>query len=170
MIVGFTGTRAGMNEGQTAQLVQILSCLAATPGPREFHFGGSGKSDLAARALALASGYAIHWHPCPGVALWSLPSRLFEQAQHETWHEVFPPLVRDKNIVAIAEIVIAAPEFDDEELRSGTWATVRYGNRATKPVIHLSRGMRRYSAGYLRHHRGQLPSDVSGRRYGKRYP
>ena len=52
-----------------------------------------------------------------------------------------PPLVRNRNIVRAVDIMIAAPATDKEELRSGTWATVRYCRQARKPVIMLSRGV-----------------------------
>jgi hypothetical protein len=48
-----------------------------------------------------------------------------------------PPLVRDKIIVDIAEILIAAPKSMTEILRSGTWTTVRYARRQKKQIIML---------------------------------
>lgn len=156
MIVGFTGTRKGMSEKQVEQCGFWLLALRELSlssydlfQSNAFHFGGSGKSDLKARELAKALGYEIHWHPIPGIALGDLPSALFEEAKDEVWHEVFPPLVRDRYIVDASAVLIAAPETDDEELRSGTWATTRYMQALEKPVLHLSRGARRKSAATL---------------------
>jgi hypothetical protein len=50
------------------------------------------------------------------------------------------PLKRDKEIVGIVDVLIAAPRTDKEVLRSGTWATVRYAREKGIPVIMLSRG------------------------------
>ena len=49
-------------------------------------------------------------------------------------------LRRDREIVAESHVMIAAPRTDREELRSGTWATVRYARQALKPIVMLSRG------------------------------
>lgn len=49
------------------------------------------------------------------------------------------PLARNRRIVAAVDVLIAAPETDREELRSGTWATIRYARAAGKPVVMLSR-------------------------------
>ena len=52
------------------------------------------------------------------------------------------PLARNRAIVAASDILIAAPESDTEQRRSGTWATVRYARAKGIPVIMLSRGTR----------------------------
>jgi hypothetical protein len=49
-------------------------------------------------------------------------------------------LARDGEIARRCDIGIAAPRTDKEEIRSGTWATVRRMRTAGKPVIFLSRG------------------------------
>lgn len=142
MIVGFTGTRDGMTESQIDQLALMLVVFKSHEN--QFHFGGSGRSDLRAREIAKSFGFAIHWHPCPGISLASL-GPLVEEATAEHWRQVFPPLVRNRNIVAAVNVLIAAPNSDDEELRSGTWATTRYAHDVRIPVVHLSRGKRRRS-------------------------
>lgn len=42
---------------------------------------------------------------------------------------------RDKDIVDTSDILIATPRFMYEELRSGTWATVRYAEKKNKPIV-----------------------------------
>lgn len=142
MIVGFTGTRKGMNTAQLAQLNFMLATLkrdTSCGATNEFHQGGADGGDKQARILAREWGYDVHWHPCPGV---SLADVIGDEplAKFETWHEVFPPLTRNRNIVAVAFALIAGPHTDVEELRSGTWATVRYARAAAIPVVHLTRG------------------------------
>lgn len=141
MIIGFTGTRKGMSERQLDQLAFMLGCFLV-PGSSsrgEFHQGGAKGADKQARMLARNMGFEVKWHPCPGV---SLEDVLDEEplAKHETWREVFPPLQRNRNIVRDVDILVATPFTDDEELRSGTWATIRYARDKVIPVVMLPRG------------------------------
>lgn len=147
MRVGFTGTREGMSLEQADQLCLML--LALSSGHNEFHFGGADGADCEALLLALGNGYlaaSIHVHPCPGVTLEKLRDAVHGwdgdgfTADRFVWHEVFPPLVRNRDIVRDVEVLIAAPRHDREEKRSGTWATVRYARQARKPVVMLTRG------------------------------
>jgi len=46
-----------------------------------------------------------------------------------------PPLTRNHDIVDCTELLIACPKSMKEELRSGTWATVRYARKLERPVI-----------------------------------
>ena len=121
MKIGFTGTREGMSAAQREQLVLVLMALAHAPAEcrPEFHHGGAVGADAEADETAAREGYAVVVHPCS---------------------PVLPPLTRNRNIVAECDVLVAAPRSDKEELRSGTWATVRYARQAGKPVVMLSRG------------------------------
>lgn len=44
-----------------------------------------------------------------------------------------PPLDRNKKIVADCDVLIACPGEATEQLRSGTWATIRHAKRVGKP-------------------------------------
>ena len=127
--IGFTRTRKGMSRHQMRQLQRVLYALGTAT---EFHHGGAIGADLDAADFA-QQALRIVVHPCPGVV-----------ATPETvgwiWREVFPPLKRNRHIAEEADILIAAPETDKEEQRSGTWATVRYARALGKPVVMLSRG------------------------------
>jgi len=62
-----------------------------------------------------------------------------KQAFCESPH-ILPPLdylIRNINIVRAADILIAAPKTETEELRSGTWSTVRRAREMNRPVIIL---------------------------------
>lgn len=146
MVVSFTGTRKGMSYAQGRQLVAVLKWLAqayAAGGPRagglEFHHGGAEGADRTAAIMARAAGYFVHWHPSPGVAKLDVFST-DPGCEDDTWHEVFPPLKRDKIMAKLCDVLVATPLTDQEEVRSGTWATVRYGRAAGKPIVMLSRG------------------------------
>lgn len=136
MRVGFTGTRKGMSDDQMDQLSMMLMAFRShhVHAVNEFHHGGAEGADTQAWQMAAELGYDIHFHPCPGVV--ATP----EQSQRFIWHEVFPPLERNKFIVNDSEILIAGPRTDKEELRSGTWATIRYARLVRIPVVMLSRG------------------------------
>lgn len=46
-------------------------------------------------------------------------------------------LVWDQWLVDASEILVATPKGMIEELRSGTWATVRYARRRGKPIVMI---------------------------------
>jgi hypothetical protein len=144
MKVGFTGTRAGMSQAQEKQLAMLLVVFGiATPETEtpEFHHGGADGADTEADRLACLDGYAITVHPCPGVVADDVrDGQTIFNSHPVTMTEVFPPLVRDRHIVDAVIVLIAAPRTDKEELRSGTWATVRYARQKGIPVVMLSRG------------------------------
>ena len=147
--VGFTGTRKGMNDRQLDQLAVMLDALRDPRSYQDggsqnpFHFGGAPGADLQARKVAKPLSYGIEWHPSPGVDLATLVQKGYADVQEllaEKWHEVFPPLVRNHHIVDAVQMLLAAPHTDIEELRSGTWATIRYARLKGIPVVMLSRG------------------------------
>lgn len=46
-----------------------------------------------------------------------------------------PPLERNRTMVRRSSLVVAFPASFSEELRSGTWATVRHARRVGRPVV-----------------------------------
>lgn len=113
MIVGFTGTRQRMSDTQIRQLGFVLKIL---PEPLLLHGGAIG-ADLQAHQVAVSLDIDTMIYPANG-----------------------DPLKRNRQIAADCDLLIAAPLTDQEELRSGTWATVRYVRKERKPIIFLSRG------------------------------
>lgn len=119
MVWGFTGTRKGMSPTQKltfAGVVRRFMCHGD-----EFHHGAADGADTEANDFLESTGgkplVRIKKHPARG-----------------------RPLQRDKEIVALAEVLIAAPATDTEVRRSGTWATIRYARAKGIPVLMLSRG------------------------------
>lgn len=124
MNVGFTGTRKGMSPLQMILCAKVLAWLeivtdaiAPITDPPTFHHGAAVGADLEAERLATIDGYTTIPYPAGR-----------------------DPLARNQEIVAAVDILIAAPEKDLEELRSGTWATVRYARKRGIPIILLPRG------------------------------
>jgi hypothetical protein len=121
MTIGFSGTRKGMSEAQRAQLHAVIDWLwTGRRDDREFRHGAAIGADLEAADIAVRwSGAQIVPHPANG-----------------------NPLARNRAIVAASDILIAAPESDTEQQRSGTWATVRYARAKGIPIVMLSSGTR----------------------------
>ena len=113
--VGFTGTRKGMSAFQKIQFTSVINWLQ----PGTFHHGGAEGADIEAEWLVGCAPLDCL------VVLHAIDRR--------------GPLARNRDIVTACEILIAAPDGDEEYLRSGTWATVRYARQAHKSVIMLSR-------------------------------
>lgn len=125
MKIGFTGTRAGMSVAQASQLQLVVAWLRQADQKvgrvTEFHDGDcpDGGADQEARALAVALGCVSVLH----------------QPRDSTAR-----VMLDRDIAIACSVLVVAPRTDKEELRSGTWATVRYARKAGKPIVMLSRG------------------------------
>jgi hypothetical protein len=118
MKVGITGTQQGMNARQRQLLHMALHDLVAT----ELHHGDCLGVDAQAHLIARELGLFIVTHP---------PGNMSKRA-HCIGDEVRTPkpyLERNHDIVDEVEYLIAIPKGNTEELRSGTWATVRYARR-----------------------------------------
>lgn len=160
--IGFTCTRRGMSGAQRHQLVcvlEILSNILVLGGPfynepcvkcglplgAHGDFGMRDHAYVAPDSAEPIAKYRFHHGDEPhgdkeGAAL--AETYGFEAVPHppKTW-TAKDLLARDKEIAAVSQLMIAAPRTDKEELRSGTWATVRYARKRLVPVIMLARGI-----------------------------
>lgn len=126
-VVGFTGTQIGMTPQQQRRLrleLQSLNVLV-------LHHGDCHGSDQQAHDIAGELNIRRVIHP---------PSNDQKRAhcQVSRRDRVLPPrdyLDRNHDIVDEVDLVIAATRLDHEELRSGTWATVRYARRIGTPAL-----------------------------------
>jgi hypothetical protein len=123
MQVGFTGTQRGMNEAQWRTLWSLLVPRA----PGGFHEGDCIGADEQASHAARLAGFCIIGHP-PRIGF----KRAFFPAD-ET-RPGYDYLTRNKHIVNESEEMIATPGEFEEQLRSGTWSTIRFARRTGKPV------------------------------------
>lgn len=123
MHVGFTGTQRGMTLNQWGALWGLLTARA----PGDFHEGDCIGADRQAAYGARLAGFRIIGHP---------PTNSSKRANFaaDEWREPAPYMVRNHNIVDASQEMIATPGEFEEQLRSGTWATVRYARRVGKPV------------------------------------
>lgn len=130
MVVGFTGTREGMTIKQLVRISQKLAELQKSGFSRAKH-GVCIGADEDFHVLAKAIGFYAIGHP--GVNKFGKCPTRADVVCDEMLPEK-PFLVRDKDIVDGSKIMLATPK-GPEELRSGTWATVRYARKQKKPLM-----------------------------------
>lgn len=128
MIVGFTGTQEGMTLLQKVLFEGVLARVC----PDEFHHGDCIGADAEAHALVRrnAPRCRIVIHPPEDDA-----KRAF--CEGDEVREPKPYLTRNRVIVACSDELVGAPKTAIEELRSGTWSTIRYARAARKHVYLL---------------------------------
>ena len=128
MKLGFTGTKEGMNNKQKKEFTDYLF---SHPEINELHHGDCVGADADAHNIAISLGIRVIIHPptdskhragCPG----------HEIRKEKTY------LVRNHDIVDETDALFAAPYTDQEIVRSGTWATVRYGKKRQFYPITIS--------------------------------
>jgi len=128
----FTGTRKGMTPLQMRTLMTELLRIKLAGGRPEFHHGGAEGADHEAHVIALSVGFLMRVHPsnnnvAPETAYYWDTARV---------EEMCPPLVRNHDIVDFSHILFATPAEQEEQVRSGTWATIRYGSGRIKKKPH----------------------------------
>jgi hypothetical protein len=119
MKLGFTGTQHGMTDKQKTAFRDFITARSIT----EFHHGDCIGADKDAHDIVRAMTKArIVIHPPSNDA-----KRAFCKGD-----EILPAkpyIARNHDIVDASEHMIAAPQQAEEQLRSGTWATVRYARK-----------------------------------------
>lgn len=126
--IGFTGTRHGMT---VAQQEVLLTLLTNSPC-QEFHHGDCIGADEQAHEIAKKLGLFIVIHP-PLIAKWRANNG--QGCRGDESREPKSYIERNHDIVDETDMLIAAPGGEQEELRSGTWSTVRYARKQNKPVF-----------------------------------
>jgi hypothetical protein len=120
---GFTGTQKGMTASQRKAFEIIIGT------PDEFHHGDCIGADEESHELTryFTPDTPIIGHP---------PTNPSKRAFCE-FDQIRPKkdyLLRNHDIVDETDELIATPGGFSEELRSGTWATIRYARKTGKPV------------------------------------
>ncbi len=126
--VGFTGTQQGMTDLQKYQLALRIEKLILENGAIYFHHGDCIGADEESHHIAIGLGLKVIVHPCDINA-----KRAYCTLNVEFCYSSKPPLDRNKDIVNQSDILLAAPKGRIEELRSGTWSTVRFAKKQKKP-------------------------------------
>jgi hypothetical protein len=123
--IGFTGTQNGMTDPQKSTLRDLLA-----GGAGEFHHGDCIGADSEAHDIAILCGYTVVLHPPTNPA-----KRAWRDVPLHLTRVKKPYLARNKDIVTETASLIAAPADPVEQLRSGTWSTVRFARQRGKPVF-----------------------------------
>ena len=128
MIVGFTGTRHGLEIGQKHALHLWLENNA--PRLEFFHHGAQVGADSEAVELIttwLRDRPVIVAHPGPSACPRAI--RNSTELRPEK-----PYLARNLDIARECQLLLACP-MGPEEVRSGTWATVRYARTLRRQIV-----------------------------------
>jgi hypothetical protein len=102
-------------------------------GYTEFHHGDAIGADAQAARIAKELGYRLVSHPGHPKDKNNTMYRAFTNFNDEV-REAKLFGVRDHDIVDETDRMVATPVSSEEELRSGTWATIRYARKKGKPV------------------------------------
>jgi hypothetical protein len=125
-MIGFTGTQNGMTLQQKEKLRELLSIERLSHN--EFHHGDCIGSDEQACLIAVEAGFKLFCHPPNNPS-----KRAFVKSDFFFAEKSY--LERNHDIVDSCNKLYAAPEGFEEELRSGTWSTIRYAKQNKKQVI-----------------------------------
>lgn len=126
MKIGFTGTQIGINNKQAAALQKLVKHFQ----PKEVCHGD-----------CIGADSFFHL-----IVRFNLPLTVIR---------IFPPVIddkrawckadivepdgeyldRNKKIVDATDMLLATPKEKEEQLRSGTWSTIRYAKKTNKPYI-----------------------------------
>ena len=131
MKIGFTGTQIGMSAEQKRAFSKICSVIINDSKINELRHGDCIGADEDAHNIIreLSDKISIHIHP---------PKIKDKRAFCENFfkiHEEKDYLIRNRDIVNSSDILIATPKEDIEQLRSGTWATIRYAKKCNISTI-----------------------------------
>lgn len=128
MIISFTGTQKGMTDKQKSTFGCILYKKMCTENI-EFHHGDCIGADENAHDIVIEFNGKVIIHP---------PSDNSKRAFCKDAFEIKEPkpyLTRNDDMAIICNLLIATPKEYKEQLRSGTWATIRYARKYSKLIV-----------------------------------
>ena len=130
MKIGFTGTKKGMSTEQIVAFHELIDQLDHDEGISEFHHGDCVGADADAHEI-MYIGCDVIIHP---------PTNSSKRAYCKGYKELREEkeyLDRNKDIVDETNLLIAIPCGYLEQIRSGTWSTIRYARKQGKTIIIL---------------------------------
>lgn len=126
MIIGFSGTRHGMNDVQRALFEGLIK------EPTEFHHGSCRGSDIQAARIVRSlfrNHIPIICHPGPDGDGNREDSGVDDEKRPPRSH-----LARNRDIVNACDLLIACPFENEEQARGGTWYTINFAKKTGKKV------------------------------------
>lgn len=131
--IGFTGTQVGMTDRQKGKVKDYITKLKLNNIITEAHHGDCIGADHHFHDICVSKRINIYIHPPknPSKRAFCKSNNIFPEKEY---------LDRNKDIVDASDILIATPKEYQEELRSGTWSTIRYARKLHKKIIivHLN--------------------------------
>lgn len=130
VVIGFTGTQAGMTDAQLVALDALVKAVSVVPDGSSvigLH-GDCCGADVEFDIVCKDHGIATFCRPCTIDWKRAYCCPVIEGA------EPIPPLERNQDIVDDSSIMFATPKENGEVLRSGTWSTIRRMRKAKKPL------------------------------------
>jgi hypothetical protein len=125
MIVGFTGTRTGLTARQRNQLIASLRHHCPNLAVHGDCVGADEQFDSICKLLRIP----VVVRPCTFAHL-----RAF--CESESIAPEKPPMQRNRDIVADSDLILACPPNKERIKKgSGTWATIRFAERAGVDLI-----------------------------------
>ena len=127
--IGFTGTR-DVPEDRIQKLKNLMKKFDAKHDDIVLHSGDCVGADELAFKYAKKLGWKNELHP---------PTNPKYRAYCKGYaHPEKDYLARNRDIVDSSKVLIAFPKDPDkEELRSGTWATIRYAKKRGKKIYYV---------------------------------
>ena len=132
--IGFIGTQSDLSSDKERQvrLRNFLSGARTGYTDYVFHHGDGIGMDSVAHGIASSLGYKIHIHP---------PNVDTKRAYCTQYNTIaYPKTYMDRNldIAKTSHILIAMPKNpNEEEIRSGTWSTVRRARKVGTLVLFI---------------------------------
>lgn len=134
--VGFTGTQLGMTEAQKKTVRYLLELVKEGHGEEIVaHHGDCIGSDAEFDSIARELGFYVVIHPPSNSSKRAYCGAPDETEEGTAWRDAKPYLERNHDIVDETSRLIATPKSAVMEIRSGTWATVRYARSVGKKVF-----------------------------------
>jgi hypothetical protein len=115
----------------------LARIIDATPDLTEFHHGDCIGSDVQADAIVCTRygiDCAIYVHGPTDKSRVANCAAIHSRCQHIALPDK-PYIERNHDIVDETDILVATPGRINEELRSGTWSTIRYARRIHHPIV-----------------------------------
>lgn len=132
--IGFTGTRHGMTPSQRSAVTAIVQEVARGAG-FVAHHGDCVGADAEFHDLCRMEPLSvIVVHPGPLDDLPGQAGRIGDSRREPLSH-----MRRNKNIVMVSTVMIAAPFEMTEQAHGGTWRTIEMARRAKRPLAIIWR-------------------------------
>lgn len=130
MAFGFTGTQRGMTPAQAEAVSDLLFMYYSMGVYDQLHHGMCIGADAEAHKIAKEIGYWTVGHP-------PISIEKFANVDVDEIREMLPYLHRDWVIARESHHLLAAPAGFTEEVRSGTWATIRYARKQNRRITYF---------------------------------